>query len=950
MLANTLQKISATIAGGAMFKLLEDQVKGVAGAMIRTQQTMSRLRFSNDGDAGKVAEDYAFINQTADRLGLSLKDAADGYTKFGAAAKASGLETEKIRQTYLGVAEASKVLGLTSSETSLTFQALTQMASKQKITMEELRQQMSEKLVVAMSSAAEATGLSTEAFNEQMAQGSLDINKFFPAFAYQLRNLAEKELPNATKSLDSEVNRFLNQIERMRSEAGQGEMGKQMAEGIRSLTKALSDPAIAEGFQAISGGFAMLLKAAGDSGPSIGSIFVNVADTIGTTFAAMFVQVSNGFQRIMLKQRALAQEAKAWAAERAGDSVFTSWAVGGKAGGAAVAKTARGEAAAASAELAGMPSKAEVDQRTDSMKADLKARIAARAAAAKAPPKAVVSLTPPVGVKPPNAPFDPKKGDGEGKKANAMAAALKSFETAVAEAQIKVNAAIRDRKLAQLDQDLAKEKTTQEKYLKDRAALEKEALDEEIKTLRTLQSERQAALAKAQASGKAPEVLKVKAELKKIDAELSALAEKKVIVDIKLGTDSYKLAQEAERYLKELDAAFKDMSGDKFGAVADRINKRLSVDLADPKKQDSASQDKLKRNAELEQKRNELDKATAAFERKQRELDLATKRNNDQVSRGEMSPLAAEQNIQQARLAVRDAMKEQYDIAVKLGDAIKDPDVLLAIQEMGLKFKESTTIVDEFGIAIKEGVISDLKQGFSDLIQKGEKLTDILKKIAANALQKYADKYFDVGIDALTGKKGKTGDTGAGAGIGKAAGDSFLGAVEGGWSAIQNLFSGLSFDSLFSGLSSMLSSIGSIFSGGGAGAGGSTGGFISSVVSAFTGRATGGAVFANKPYMVGERGIEPFFPGQPGNIVPTARVQSVLAEMMGMNAQRMPSFNLAGGLAGSMPQPSGSTNVHVTPKVQIAPREILDGLMQDPGLRQYIVKTSIEDKNRINRG
>lgn len=55
------------------------------------------------------------------------------------------------------------------------------------------------------------------------------------------------------------------------------------------------------------------------------------------------------------------------------------------------------------------------------------------------------------------------------------------------------------------------------------------------------------------------------------------------------------------------------------------------------------------------------------------------------------------------------------------------------------------------------------------------------------------------------------------------------------------------------------------------------GGILGSVFSALSGRASGGSVMANQPYMVGENGREPFIPAQNGRILSTAQAKSAIS-------------------------------------------------------------------------
>ena len=55
-------------------------------------------------------------------------------------------------------------------------------------------------------------------------------------------------------------------------------------------------------------------------------------------------------------------------------------------------------------------------------------------------------------------------------------------------------------------------------------------------------------------------------------------------------------------------------------------------------------------------------------------------------------------------------------------------------------------------------------------------------------------------------------------------------------------------------------------------AGGGATDFMGLLTGSLTGKASGGSVVAGQPYMVGEKGIEMFMPGQSGTIVPNSNM------------------------------------------------------------------------------
>lgn len=933
-LIGALGMLGKAAAGATAFSFLKGQIAEVIESMNDYNKTMARLRFSNDGDTLKAAQDYQFLIDTADKLGLKLKDVSDGYTKFAAAASQSGMTAAQTKTTFTSLAEASKVLGLTSFETRLTMSALTQMASKQKVSMEELRQQMGEKLPVAMIAAARATGLTTKQFNEQLSKGTLDITSFFAAFADELHKMAEKELPNATASLESELNRLDNTIELMRRQAGDSGFGDSLVKGLRLLIDTLRDPAIQSGFQAVMGGFTLLTSGAVKLAGVVADTFkgmvpaaLEFAEKAGIGFAGFFFKIEEGILRLGVQwQRLLGNMSVEMMKQKLSELD----------GYAQSRIKAMGESLAAEQRTkSGLPPvPAGLDGMAPTMPSKERSNLLKQYERRPEPvPRATIVPKP--------------KAARSSAAADPMDAALKSYETAEAEAQLRINAAIRARKLAELEADLARENITYQDYLSKRAQLEQDSVDEQIRIQQKLKTEREAALAKA-ASGSEKkdlaEAKRIQGELLKIDGQLTALREKKVEIDIKLGADNAKVKREVEKFLAELDAAFAEMSGDKFGAARARIQQRLADQLRDPKNQNAATQAALRRNANMEQLRADYEEATYAFNLQKRLLDSTIQQNDDQVRRGEITAIAAERNILQAREDVRDAMQRQLDKAKELAEAIKDPEALAAVRELELTFKNLSDTTDQFSRDLKAGLLSDLKTGFSDLIQQADTFSNILRRIAANYLQKLADRYFDKGMDSLLSgleKANKARDTGGMEGyfnsLGQSLGSSFLDAVQNGWGLIKQLFGSLSLGNISSGASSAWNWASSLFSG------------FSSGFS-FTGRAVGGAVSAGGAYIVGERGPEPFFPGVSGTVVPTSKLAEAFVDMLGVKAPvSVPAFSgmPSRGLGGST---TVQNDVSVAPQVHVSSDQVIQALKQHPEMRRYIVEVVAGSERAVRGG
>ncbi len=132
-----------------------------------------------------------------------------------------------------------------------------------------------------------------------------------------------------------------------------------------------------------------------------------------------------------------------------------------------------------------------------------------------------------------------------------------------------------------------------------------------------------------------------------------------------------------------------------------------------------------------------------------------------------------------------------------------------------------------------------------------------------------------------------------------------------------------------------------LFSGFGMTGGGGLGGAVMSLFGGF--RAAGGAVAEGQAYVTGERGMELFFPGSAGNVVPTARIEQVLSGLLSRKT-RSPAAYFGSREAAPV---GGNTNVSVAPKVVVAAGDFLSAIQSMPEAERWIVQVASANGKRI---
>ncbi len=202
------------IARNAFFLL--SGAAGIGGAITSLYEagaSMQTLKIAMDASTGSAKEGAAaleFVRKISGNLGLDFQSTASAFQKFSAATEGSAIEGAKAAKVFEQFAGASRVLGLSAADSRLMFIALEQMISKGKVTMEELRGQLGERLPGAFRLSAEAMGVSTAELGKMIANG-LDANEFVVKLGETVEKHYGKSIPDAAKTAQAGLERLKNE-------------------------------------------------------------------------------------------------------------------------------------------------------------------------------------------------------------------------------------------------------------------------------------------------------------------------------------------------------------------------------------------------------------------------------------------------------------------------------------------------------------------------------------------------------------------------------------------------------------------------------------------------------------------------------------------------------------------------------------------------------------------
>jgi len=183
-------------------------VNAVVNAGLKLQKLTVTLSVIT-GSMGAAKNELQGLLDVSNRLGVSITAAATPFAKFFAAAKDS-ISGADIRDIFTAFSEVSVALSLNSQEVTGVFLALQQIASKGKVSMEELRLQLAERVPGAMAIAARSMRMSMRDFEDAVRAGTINASEFLVNFGKALHEVFGDAAVRAADLAQAGINRFLN--------------------------------------------------------------------------------------------------------------------------------------------------------------------------------------------------------------------------------------------------------------------------------------------------------------------------------------------------------------------------------------------------------------------------------------------------------------------------------------------------------------------------------------------------------------------------------------------------------------------------------------------------------------------------------------------------------------------------------------------------------------------
>lgn len=259
-------------------------IKSIYDAAVLTQKATSRLSAKLNGDMDGVRKEIAYVRAEADRLGLEFETLLEQYSKFAVNVPNSSLSLEQIRFSFSGIAEAARVVGLSTDDVNATFRALSQIASKGSVQLEELKGQLGERIPKAIELTAkglsEMSGelITTEELLKKINDGDVTSDTIV-ALAGALKDEFGSDLPQAMKSAQVGVAGFKNALYDLKILIIESGFMDELIKSLTEVTRSMQTPEFRDGALALTSGFSSLLE--------ILVKLIEHADLIGVVIATM---------------------------------------------------------------------------------------------------------------------------------------------------------------------------------------------------------------------------------------------------------------------------------------------------------------------------------------------------------------------------------------------------------------------------------------------------------------------------------------------------------------------------------------------------------------------------------------------------------------------------------------------------------------------------------------
>ncbi|QIN95180.1 tape measure protein [Stenotrophomonas phage vB_SmaS_DLP_3] len=298
---DNLQMVGQFAGAYLGFSAIKNGLSGLVEAQMALQQIQNGLQAAS-GSAAGGAQEFAFLSDMAERVGVRLVDAGNAYAAYYSAAKAANLTTAETRDLFQSTAEAGAVFNLSAQQVDAALLALQQMMAQGTIRTQELNYQLGTALpgsFAKFKQLVESRKLVPD-FNKALSEGAFDVKTFAPVLSEAIQSLySQADLQRASDDLTSQFAKMENAFIKFKASFVEGEFQNVLSNTIGALaglTNALASANKGIGGEAVMIGtavaaFSLFAKGTNVVTDNLTKMANSFVTSTGLTKAAAAVQV-----------------------------------------------------------------------------------------------------------------------------------------------------------------------------------------------------------------------------------------------------------------------------------------------------------------------------------------------------------------------------------------------------------------------------------------------------------------------------------------------------------------------------------------------------------------------------------------------------------------------------------------------------------------------------------
>ena len=228
------------------------QLRQALGATGEYVAELSKLQIALAGvsrNSNEYEKNLSAVSRLSDQFLIPLKDTTQQYTKLQASVVGAGMETKQTETVFKGISAAILATGGTTEDLNSALRATSQVFSKGKVSAEELRQQIGERLPGAFTIFASSMGKTPEELDKALERGEVTLEDFikfsedlFKRYGETAKIIAEAP-QNAGARLTIALDKINQDVGRLTQPIGATfqTLGEEMLKGLSPVLKAFAD-------------------------------------------------------------------------------------------------------------------------------------------------------------------------------------------------------------------------------------------------------------------------------------------------------------------------------------------------------------------------------------------------------------------------------------------------------------------------------------------------------------------------------------------------------------------------------------------------------------------------------------------------------------------------------------------------------------------------------------